>query len=95
MKQIKDYSGNLIFYTENEQKEFLNVFINSLILDLNIKLTKDEIKHIQTRMHLNIGKSYPIKHFKDVHSEIICNYKKYIPFCFASIMTAQKKMKDE
>lgn len=90
MKTLNDYSGWLTDYQEPEQKEILNIFVNELILDLNAKLSKEEVKHLQFRVYSIINTKISIKQLKRIRSEIVENYKKYIPFCYASIAMASK-----
>ena len=90
MKTLNDYSGWLTDYQEPEQKEILNIFVNELILDLNAKLSKDEINHLQFRVYAIVNIRWSIKQLKRIRAEIVENYKRYIPFCYASIATASK-----
>jgi len=92
MKRLKDYEGKLTDYPEEVQKQILNAFVNELILDLNASLTKGNVDHLQFRVHENTNKCLSIKYLVKIYTEIISNYKRYTPLCFASILTASKNL---
>lgn len=91
---LKEYTGNLNNYSELEQKKILNTFANELILDMNASMRQEEINHMQSRLHEQVNTGTSIKNLRKIHFEIISNFKKYSPLCYASIVTASKNLKD-
>lgn len=93
--KLKEYKGRLTDYTEEQQKEILNTFVNELILDMGASLMTDEANHLQSRIHEHVNTPKSIKYLMDVSAEIITNFKRYSPLCYASIMTAAKNLKHD
>lgn len=93
--KLKDYGGRLTDYTKEQQKDILNTFVNELILDMGASLTADEAKHLQSRIHEHVNTAKSIKYLREVSKEIITNFKRYSPLCYASIMTASKNLKHD
>jgi len=79
--------------SEFEQKELIKSFINKLILALNAKIDDNELQSIFD-LTCNWLMNEPFKDYEltRIYNEIISDYKKYLPFCFASIRTAYQKI---
>jgi hypothetical protein len=74
---------------KDEIKRITKEFINGLILDLRVSLSKEEIEHIYNRLIVVLSEgAIPEGTLGNIRKEILNNYKKYIPFCYASIKTA-------
>jgi len=91
MKRLRDLDGN-------DQKELIKLFINKTLLALNAKLDKTEVETIH---NLCVGFFFDSNFydgvFLKIYNEIITNYRRYTPFCYASIRTAMRELsnKDE
>jgi len=79
------------------QKKLIDEFIEITIKSLNVKFNdKDELRFIRDS---TFKLFYNSNHFKsilkNIYYEIVENYKRYIPFCFASILTAHRIVIDK
>ena len=75
------------------KEKVIKDFLNGLVLDLRISLQKDELEHIFNRLMYRINKGGLTKDtFDRISTEILKNYKKYLPFCYASIVTANSNI---
>lgn len=88
--KLEEINGRLNQFSDKDQESILSEFVNSIILDLNVTLSRDEINHIKSRIFDKKGKSITMMTLREIRFEIISNYKKYLPFCYASIETAAK-----
>lgn len=82
--------------TDKEIKKIVAGFVNDLQLDLNLPESvldsKQKIYIAQKLIEYYSGSARFTSELKKVHEEIITNYKKYLPLCYASIRTAIKNI---
>jgi len=79
--------------SEFDQKELIKSFINRIILALNAKIDDNELQSIfDLTCDWLINKPFREYEFTNIYNEIVCNYKFYLPFCFASIRTAYERI---
>lgn len=81
---------------EKEQKQLIKQSVNKLINGLNVDLSEDEVIFIFDSVYEWLGNSNAFtKVLDEIYDEIIENYKRYIPFCYASIRTAYKNIQNK
>lgn len=78
------------------QEEKIKLFINKLVKSLRVKdIDINELKFIYDETYkIFFNSNYFDSELSNIYNEIVRNYKFYIPFCFASIRTALRKINE-
>lgn len=83
-----------------KKEKIISEFVLTVINDMNISstITREEIAYIIERItqaYSNTENVTTLKtHLNKILNQILNNYKKYLPFCFASFMTAKSDLKN-
>ncbi|MBT3206936.1 MAG: hypothetical protein HN704_18280 [Bacteroidetes bacterium] len=78
---------------EKQTQEEIDNFLNDLVLSLRIKdMTEKELLYISDKLIKWVsGSVMYVSRLKQIRTEIVKDYKKYLPFCYASLITAYHK----
>lgn len=81
---------------EKESGKIIQEFVNNLIMDFRILIDKDEAGYLVIRTIEWLGKSNEVTSvLPKVRKEMLENFRRYTPLCYASIRTAYKKVKED